>query len=505
MNKVCAPMPGTIAQTGYSRLSIQECTFSCDPGLEFMACVKVGGWEDSDGEPTRIECPDPSNPDEFITDSYIQGERGMMTTTITGRLLWKTKSRLRAIRKKKCLVDLHIRLGKCAPMDHPTNYSIGFIVPNALISGYSLGDLGALEQADRATVEETITAHFDDYLEVSSYLEYSRVPDNIMGDAPMVGVSICDSKQCCSDACGPSSDGCGKIYAIDTACKVYMSHDGGYRWAATPMLDGCCSAEPVGRPLCLCDKLVVVQADGSIAWITRNDLDAGNVHGWQHQLTGINGRVTGVGQNGDYGFVLTDNGQVHVVHCSCGVQTMLVYNGLDHGATKLNAINFASSGRAVVVGDKGVVIYSDDYTFWKQAAGKPTSGNLISVVAKNNLNWLVGGESADLWCTADSGCFWMRDRKFPCDGLSTDGPITQITACCPRVIWGAYNGTLWRSIDAGANWVMEPNQQNAAACRIALKAMGAISQIACCDHNLDFVVGVGTSINGRGLIDVGRA
>lgn len=500
-----SPMQGNLAQTGYSRLSIQECTFGCAPVLEFMACVKVGGFEDSNGEPTRIECPDPSNPDSFYTDSYIRGERGLMTTDIMGRLGMKGKSRLRALRKANCPIDLHIRFGRCAPLDHPTNYTIGYIIPHAMIEGYTLGDLGALEQSERAVIEETITAYFDDYMEISSYLEYSKVPASVVGDAPMVGVTICDRKQCCNDACGPASSGCGKIYAIDTACKVYMSNDGGTRWQVTPMLDGCCSAEPVGRPLCLCDKLVVVEADGTIAWITRNDLDAGNVDGWLHQLTSINSQVTGVGQIGDYGFVLTANGQVHIIHCGCGVQTMLVYNGVAHGATPLNAISFAPSGRAVAVGDNGVSIYSDDYTFWKQGAGKPTTNNLISVVAKNDVNWLVGGENADLWCTDTAGCFWTRDRRFPCDGLSTAGPITHLTACNSRVLWGAYNGYLWRSVDAGANWVLEPNQQNAAACRVALKSMGAISQLACCEHNLDFIVGVGTGADGKGLIVVGTA
>lgn len=498
-------MPGNLAQTGFSRLAIQECTFGCEPGWEFMACVKMGGFEDSEGEPTRIECPDPSNPDSFYVDSYIRGERGIMTTDITGRLGMKAKSRLRQLRKANCPVDVHVRFGKCAPLDHPTNYSIGYIIPNALITGYTLGDLGALEQSERAAIEETITLHFEDYLEITSYLEYSRVPSSIMTDAPVMGVTICDRKQCCNDTCGPASDGCGKIYAIDAKCNIYMSNTGGRRWQVTPMLSGCCSAEPVGKPLCLCDKLVIVEADGTIAWIPRNDLDARNIEAWQHDLTSINSPVTGVGQVGDYGFVLTENGQIHIIHCNCGIQTMLVYNGLAHGQTKLNAVGFSPSGRAVVVGDKGVTLYSDDYMFWYVSPAKPTSANLISVNAKSDINWLVGGENADLWCTDTSGCLWHRDRKFPCDGLASTGPITAITSCCPRVLWAAYNGSLWRSVDSGAHWVMEPNQQNSAICRIQLKAMGAISQVVCCEHDLDFVVAVGSGADGKGLIVVGQA
>lgn len=486
-----------VLQTGFTRVFLSLGVDTCKPELRFLDCARLGGIDQSEGEPTRIECPDPEVPDAFVVDSLIRGERGLATSEIVAGFSPKTKSMLMQLWRDGCPFDLQLRIGQCAPLNDPTNYIKTINLVGVYPTGYTIDQLGALEQSERQRVNETMAIAFVDFYEVVSSLTYTVA--SIAPSTPLVGITICDRKSCAGDLCGGGS-GCDKIYAVGTDCKIYTSLDKAGSWTAQDMLDGCCTGTPVGVA-CICNQLVVVQDDGTIAYIERNELDFANQDAWLHKLAGINDVPLAMASYGNVAAVVTETGQIYLLTCDCGVSAELVYNGVAHGNTPLNAVSFSPNGKLVAAGDAGVTVSSKDYNLFAVSPAVPTSVALTAALAKTDGTWLVGDENGQMWCTDANGCSWVQTGA-QC-GAAASGPVTCLSMTNTRNLWAAVNGTPYRSVDGGANWVREPNNPADPGCRTVLKNLGTITCFAVCDYDHDFVVAIGTDSSNAGLILVG--
>lgn len=115
--------------------------------------------------------------------------------------------------------------------------------------------------------------------------------------------------------------------------------------------------------------------------------------------------------------------------------------------------------RVVVVGERGLIRYSDDRgTTWTPAA-VPTEVTLTAVrFADERTGWATGHEGVILKST-DAGASWAIVRQSPApvpDGnspFSERAPLFDILVLDQRRVWvvGAY-GTALRSEDGGARW-----------------------------------------------------
>ena len=82
-------------------------------------------------------------------------------------------------------------------------------------------------------------------------------------------------------------------------------------------------------------------------------------------------------------------------------------------ATQSLLLDFVEAGkRAVAVGERGVVLLSDDRTNWRQAADVPTRVTLTAVSAVGDKVWAVGRDGMIIAST-DGGDHWTVQRKDP--------------------------------------------------------------------------------------------
>jgi len=121
--------------------------------------------------------------------------------------------------------------------------------------------------------------------------------------------------------------------------------------------------------------------------------------------------------------------------------------------------------RVVVVGERGLIRFSDDKGAVWTPAGVPTDVTLTSVrFADDRTGWAAGHEGVILKST-DAGTSWTIVRRPPAPDpaagqnsfFSERAPLFDLLVIDPRRVWavGAY-GTALLSEDGGAHWATVP-------------------------------------------------
>jgi photosystem II stability/assembly factor-like uncharacterized protein len=186
------------------------------------------------------------------------------------------------------------------------------------------------------------------------------------------------------------------------------------------------------------------------------------------------------------------------------IDNNLVVTLLDDASAEGDAINGISSNGEIVIfvtaGGK-VLIQREAGGIIAATLEDPTATVLLSGIVKTRNHWLVAGEDGGMWCTLDGGCSWV---EVTIAGLGSGDDITALCASSKHILWAAVGGVIYRSIDGGSSWVQDPNDTSP-GCRTAAAALGTITRLACCVHNQNMVVGVGSTTGGDGLILLGQA
>lgn len=494
------------AKTGSSRVFLIDGQARPDHAPTFESCLKAMGIDFSTGDIERIECPDPNQYNQFVEVGEIQGAEDRPSTSLTGRYALDLKSKLLAIAKKRCSVDTHVHFGDCTDPSAFNDFKKALIYVGAKTTNYSTEDLGALGSDEEAKIDETadISAR-----EVFEYLPLSyalRAGDIITNE--IVDGIVCDDPSC--GDCEDESDGCEIIFFItiaaggspSTPADVVYSLDKGATWRADDIDSLGVSSDPSGVACVGIYLVVVSNTDGSIEYAFLSEFDGVTDPAWTSVTTGF---VAAKGPNdiwsvGVSAFIVGDGGYVYLTTDPTAGVTVL-----DAGiatTSNLNAVHALSAEFAVAVGDDGVIVFTDNGTTWALAPNTPIGvggGNFNTVWVVSELEWWIGGTTADLYYTLNGGVTWtikafpgsgagvIRDIQFPKNGIGylAHDTVTPV-------------GRILESIDGGFSWIVAPRGKG------ALPAVDQVNALASCIHDPDFVVGGGLADDGSdGFLLVG--
>lgn len=494
------------AKTSHSRVFLIEGRARPDHDPVYESCMSAGAVDQSFGELTRIECPDPSAYGQFVEMGTIQGAEERATTDLMGRYAMDLASTMLALAKRRCAFDVQVHMGACKDPSDFNSFDKALVFENARASNWGTNELGTLSSDGDAAVDETTSISAEEIYEILQLSLASRASDILTNE--VLDVVRCDT-QSCGD-CDTESDGCSHFYAItkaaggspSTPADIVHTIDGGDNWYADD-IDSLGAAEDPSAVGCLGNYIVVVSnTSNSLHYALKayvDDVDYDET--WVENATGF---VVG-GEPSDCWrsptgldlFICGDGGYVY----KCEDPTVGV-TVLDAGAATtqdLNAIHSIGDNLVVAVGDAGVVIYSTDGASLQTTNANPTwvGNNLNAVWAKSESEWFVGVDDGRLMWTNDQGDNWttlvdvgaaIYDIAFATDSV---GYLASATST-PR-------GQIRRTFDGGNSWVVLPEGVG------TIPANDRINAIAACPHDANIVVGVGLADDGTdGFIVVGE-
>jgi photosystem II stability/assembly factor-like uncharacterized protein len=154
----------------------------------------------------------------------------------------------------------------------------------------------------------------------------------------------------------------------------------------------------------------------------------------------------------------------------------------------------AAGSRLVAVGDRGVILYSDDRgASWTQAASVPVQPLLTGVCFFDARRGVAVGHDEAILATADAGEHWQLVHDAP----EAQRPLLDVWcgADGAAIAVGAYS-TYLTSPDGGASWSERPFTPAPAAAKDATKvgaagAAGATEEAAGGGYHLNRIVGAG--------------
>lgn len=496
-----------IAKTAYSRVFLIEDRAGPENEPVFQSCLKAGAYDQSFGDLTAIECPDPERYGEFIEVATLRGAKERGSSSLTGRYAMDLASTLLEIARRRCEADVQVHFGACTDPRIFNKFTKALIWTAVALSSWSTEDLGALSSDENAVVNESTPLSIKDVYEVLEMSFESRASDVVVNE--VMDVVICDRMSC--GECEEPSKGCQKVYALQggimgspgTPPDVLYSLDKALSFASNE-IDSLGAGETADALACLLEYIVVVSnASCSLHYKEKADVDAGIVGGWTEVTTGFvalhcPNDIWSVGTAafivGDLGYVyFTDDPVDGVEVLDAGIATV----------EDLNAVHALDETHAVAVGNLDAVIYTTNGVTWQATTANPGSGaNLIAVWMWSEKVWWVGTSNGRLYYTIDKGETWIQ-KALPgtsiteIDDISFAIPSVGIVCGTRTPATGAV-GAAWRSYDGGFSWVALPEGLG------ALPDSDALNALALCADDVNFGVLVGEVNTNDGVIIVGE-
>jgi hypothetical protein len=490
--------------TGYSRVFLIEGGARPDHSAEYQSCARAGGADKSFGDVTSVECPDPSNYDQYITQANLRGAAGRATMDLVGRYFRDAASTMLYLANRGCRVDAQVHFGECTNPSAFNTFEKILVLEDALFSNWSTGDLGAMDSEGRAAVDETGSISAADIYEVLT-LNLTEQGQSIVTNE-VVDVVICDTASC--GECEIESTGCDYIYAVtvaaggspSTPADIVHTPDRGVNWYADD-IDSLGVAEDPTAVACHGDYIVVSSNDSaSLHYALKSEVDTvGYDETWTEVATGIvaGGEPNDLWSYGNWLFVVGDGGYIYAAENdpTSGVSV------LDAGSATsedLRAVHAISDVLAVAVGDNGAIVYTTDRNSWAAPTASPVGGGtrLNCVWMHSELVWVVGDSNGVIWYTTNRGETWTQIADF-------GAAVYDIAFATDSVGYAAYatatpRGGIRRTYDGGNTWVILPEGT------ATIAANDRVNAVAACEHDVNFVVGVGLADDGSdGFIVMG--
>lgn len=434
------------------------------PSYQSLARATAIDWPQGDLTPIRI--PDPDQYSKFQTIEMSRGQQGLPTITVESRLTRDASSLLELVRKG-CAFDVQIHAGVC---EDPRNFNGGwekaYVIVGGQATGYSTGELGALDSDQDNPVNETVPISGLDYFELSHVNASELAATAVVQE--VLDVVICDSKQC--GECGIASDGCQVIFAITTsaggspglAAEIIYSEDGGSTVGDTNVTTLAANENP-NALACVGINLIVISEDSeSLHYASVADILDG-VETWAEVTTGFSATrgpqaifsasatETWIAAEGGYIYFTDDPTSGVEIQSSGGATTQ-----------NLNAIHGLDDGLHVVaVGNSNAVIYTEDAgATWTSVTGPDVGVNLNAVWMLDENVWLVGTAGGKLWYTENQGATWT-EKAFPGSGT---GVVRDISFAGDTGVGylahdtTAVRGRILRTINGGFSWYVLPEK-----------------------------------------------
>ena len=407
-----------IGLSGFSRVWIIENGANPNQTPAYQGLMKIGDPSWPQGNPKRIEAPDPNRYDEFIEAAEVKGTRERISTSLEGRYPMALSTMLRLTRQA-CPFDVQVHMGKC---EDPRDFNLGWakiaVFERSSIKGYDVSNLGALGSDERTQTGEKADLSARDWYELVR-LTFSETGAAIVTREIIAG-HVCDFANC--GDCGSPSDGCQKIVWVQigsgaspgTPPALIYSADGGetYLGANISTLLG---NEPPSDVQCIGGLVVVISnTDEALHWCYVDDLFANWPNAgapvWVQVMNGfVFGQgptaLTSVGARStwmcaDAGYIyFTDDPTQGVTVQEPGVATTQNLNDI-HALDEFNVIS---------VGNSNVVLVTDNGgDTWRLVTGPVVAQNLSACWMKTPDLWLVGVANGQLWFTANQGVTWTQ-------------------------------------------------------------------------------------------------
>lgn len=424
--------------------------------------------------------------DDFDIVDEIEPARTNPTLGLTGRYQYE-KSFLLDMYNRRCFLDAQAHIGKC---QDPTDFNRGWdkilAIEKAKVSDWGTSaDLGALNEGDRAVVDETAT------LTGARLYEINKINVGPIGASTILtrvmDLVIADSIRCTGSCGGTPSDGCQRLFAIQTSGILAASEDGGATWVTS----NTGSVTPLGLIASGQNILVYSAADESYFYKSIEDILAGTGT-WTEVTTGFiatKGPNAGISLGASYNWFV---GNLGAIYFSEDPESEVVPQS-DAGVTAENilAIDAWDTLHLVAVGANNVVLYTENGgESWNLVTGPSVGNDLISIAMKSESEWQISDDAGGLFSTRNYGRTW-KTVAHPA------GVINQIKYSSNQVGWAATTNTtvgrLLRTVDGGRSWYVAPERVG------AVTTFGqTLDRLAVC-NNVDhaYAAGLGAVADGQ--------
>jgi hypothetical protein len=476
-------------RTPYSRVFVIEDRAGPANAPLYMGLSRAMAFAWPQGDITPIRIPDPDQYGQFLVIDEVRGAQGLPSLPIQTRYSRDMSDLLRLVRKR-CPLDLQIHMGKCQdPRDFNHGWDKILVIEGAYPTDYGVSELGALDSGEDAVINEDVPFTGRDAYELKRLLVAEFAGTEVVGE--VIAVSICDSRQC--GECGLPSDGCQKIFAVTLVypgspglpAKIVYSPDQGATIGISTIGSLPVNVNPSDMT-CVGTYLVVISnADKSIHYAPIADILDDSETWIEIVIVGAPNAIFSLGSAftwivGDGGVVyFTDDITAAPVAQSSGVVTNL--NDI-HGYDELNLL---------AVGAANVVIYTrNGGSTWQGITGPPANVGIALNCCwmKGENEWFVGTANGRLYYTRDAGVTWV-EKTFTSSGTSE---VHDISFSTPTVGYMAHNAVILRTIDGGNSWYVLPEDP------VSFPANNKINSLATCGEDPNFILGGGLAV---GAID----
>jgi len=124
------------AQSGWTRVFINDGRARPDHEPEFMACFMAGSLSKSFGDITDIECPHPNQPGKFVKVGQIRSGDERATIDLVGHHALDIRSRMLQLGLKGCPLDVTVHYGDCEDLEIYSDFKKIMFLEDAYITAY---------------------------------------------------------------------------------------------------------------------------------------------------------------------------------------------------------------------------------------------------------------------------------------------------------------------------------------------------------------------------------
>lgn len=446
-----------------TRVWLMQGTASPFTSPQYLGLAKAGNPKFNKGTSTPVFIPDPDRLGEFLIIEKIQPQKTFPQLPLTARYTQELSTLLNLV-NLHCDNDIQVHIGYCQdPQDFNLGWDKIFCLENCTGDDYGMsGDLGALNESDRAIIDETVTFTGDALYEIAKIALASQASSLIQEQ--IVSITICD-RIICQGVCGAGSDGCQKVFAVEkhggtspsSHANVIFSTDGGSTWNYDEIDSMGATSDP-SDVFCVGTNLVVLSpTDNTLNYTDVASLIAGT-ETWLSQGTGFVATKTpnrGYSINSSTTWIVANGGYIYFTQ---DITTGVVVQDAGNATTQnLTAMHAYDDQNVVAVGASNAIVNTQDGgEVWSLVTGPVPGTALTSVFMKSELTWFVGTATGLLYATNNGGLTWTQvlipgtyssitDINFPTNMVGFLSANTSAPA-----------GKILRTVNGGASWYIAP-------------------------------------------------
>lgn len=447
--------------------------------------MKAGTPRYTKGTPTPQTAPDPDSLDEFIVIEELRPARTFPQLPLTSIYAYEESTLLRLV-NQGCKSDIQVHIGLCEdPKDFNQGWQKILFLEQASADDYGTsGDIGALNEGERAVVNDTVTFTGISIGEILRITLAEEASSEVQKE--IVDICICD-RVSCSGTCGSGSDGCQRVFAVEkhggispsAKSNLIFTEDGGSNWDYSQITSMGATDDPNGITCVGSNVVVISNGQNALNYADIDDLLAGD-EAWAAVTSGFvtnKGPLAIVSRGTSLTWLVGTGGYIYFSEdVTVGVDVQ------DPGSATtndLNAIAAEDENNLVAVGDSNTVLYTiNGGETWISVTGPSVGNDLLAVEVQPNTGiWLVSTSTGLVYASRNQGRTWTQ-VSVPGQG---SGTINRIKFTNTLVGWMAQTrsgvGRLLRTVDGGRSWYVTPEGTGSMPTNTGLNAIAVCSNV----------------------------